>query len=224
MLIGALTYDFQRDGFKKYNSSLLIEPGVATIQSYHKLHLVPFGEYVPLVEVLPWLTALTPYRGTHVPSLSFGREAAWFTLGPFGFAAAICFEDTVPQVVRRFFDERESGRPPDLLINQSNDGWFHGSAEHDMHLAVSIFRAIENRVPLARAVNTGVSAFIDGNGRILDSLPKLREGVLTGTIQLDDRTSLYSSWGDWLGLSCLAITIGLAPLAWSRSVFPRRQA
>ena len=121
--------------------------------------------------------------------------------------------------MRRFFDEREAGHPPDLLINQSNDGWFHGSAEHDMHLAVSIFRAIENRVPLARAVNTGVSAFIDGNGRILDSLPKLREGVLTGTIPLDDRTSLYSSWGDWLGLSCLAITIGLVPLAWTRSVF-----
>ncbi len=224
MLVGALTYDFQRDGFSKYNSAILIEPGVATIQSYHKLHLVPFGEYVPLVDALPWLTALTPYRGTQVPSLNFGREAAWFTLGRFGFAAAICFEDTVPQVVRRFFDERKAGHPPDLLINQSNDGWFHGSAEHDMHLAVSIFRAIENRVPLARAVNTGVSAFIDGNGRILESLPKLREGVLARTIPLDDRTSLYSSWGDWLGLSCLAVTTGLIPLAWTRSVLRRRHA
>jgi len=213
MLVGTLTYDFQRDGLSKYNSAVLFEPGVPTVQSYHKLHLVPFGEYVPLVETLPWLTELTPYRGTQVPSLSFGRAAAWFTLGRFEFASAICFEDTVPHIVRRFFNERKTGHPPDLLINQSNDGWFKGSAEHDMHLAVSVFRCIENRVPLARAVNTGISALIDGNGRIIDSLPKLREGVLSVTVPLDDRSSLYSSWGDWMGVSCLAITIGIVPLA-----------
>ena len=69
-----------------------------------------------------------------------------------------------------------------------------------MHLAVSVFRCVENRVPLARAVNTGISALVDGNGRIVQSLPKLNEGVLTVDVPLDDRARLYPRWGDWLGL------------------------
>ena len=86
-----------------------------------------------------------------------------------------------------------------MLINLSNDGWFHGSAELDMHLAIGVFRAIENRVPLARAVNTGLSALVDGNGEIRESLAKECKGVLSVTVPLDRRTSYYSQWGDWLG-------------------------
>jgi apolipoprotein N-acyltransferase len=213
MIVGAILYDFHREGPSRYNAALLLEPGVASVASYHKLHLVPFGEYVPLIEMFPWLTALTPYRGTHTPSLSFGREPTWLTLEPYLLATAICFEDTVPHVVRRFFRETNDGRQPDLLINLSNDGWFHASSEHEMHLAVSVFRTVENRVPLARAANTGISAVIDGNGRVLAALPKLQEGVLLESVPLDDRVSLYSSWGDWVGLTCLAVGIGLIPLA-----------
>ncbi len=223
MLVGMLTYDFHRDGLSKFNSAILFVPQAQAIQSYHKIHLVPFGEYVPLVESLPWLTMLTPYRGTQIPSLTFGRAAAWFQLGPYRLAAAICFEDTVPQAVRRFFRGKGASRQPDLVLNLSNDGWFHGSPEHDMHLAISVFRAVENRVPLARAVNTGISALIDGNGRVVDALPKLREGILTGTVLLDDRTSIYSAWGDWLGLFCLALSVGLLPLALARTLLARRR-
>ena len=148
-----------------------------------------------MIETFPWLTAFTPYHGTHVPSLSFGRGPVWIDLGPYRLAAAICFEDTVPQVVRRFFREAKDGRHPDVLLNLSNDGWFHGSSEHDMHLAVSVFRAVENRVPLARAANTGVSAIVDGNGRVLKKLPKLEQDVLAGDVPLDDRSALYSRVG-----------------------------
>lgn len=105
-----------------------------------------------------------------------------------------------------------------MLLNLSNDGWFGASEEHEMHLAASIFRAVENRAPLARAANTGISAIVDGNGRVLASLATLKEDVLSGVIPLDDRSSLYALWGDWLGLSCLAVTIGLTPL----SVFLRK--
>ncbi len=88
-----------------------------------------------------------------------------------------------------------------------------------MHLAVSAFRCIENRVPLVRAVNTGISAMIDGNGQIVQSLAKLKTGVLTAVTPLDDRVSLYSQWGDWLGQFCLAALIGLLVLG---TFSPRR--
>jgi apolipoprotein N-acyltransferase len=224
MLVGTLTYDHRRAGLSKYNSAVLFEPGVKTPQTYNKLHLVPFGEYVPLVETFPWLVALTPYHGSRVPSLTFGHEPAWFTLGPYRLATAICFEDTVPHVTRRFFSEAKDGHQPDLLINISNDGWFQGSEELDMHLAVSIFRAIENRVPLARAANTGISALIDGNGRVVASLAKMRAGVVSETVPLDDRRSAYSRLGDWVGLTCLAATIGLPFVAFTGSALRRRSA
>ncbi len=157
-----------------------------------------------------------------MPSLSFGRQPLKIPLSEYRLAVTICFEDTIPQVIARFFREDAAGRQPDVLINLSNDGWFHGSAELDMHLAIGVFRAVEHRVPLARAVNTGLSALVDGNGEIRAFLPKETEGVLSVTVPLDDRRSLYTRLGDWLGLSCLAVTIGLVPLGIFRK--PRRAA
>jgi apolipoprotein N-acyltransferase len=211
MLVGSLFYDHQPRALDRYNSCILFEPKIGSIRFYHKMHLVPFGEYVPLIQSLPWLEKLTPYRDK-VPSLSFGREARILPLGSYRLAASICFEDTIPQAIGRFFDPQREGGQPDVLINASNDGWFRGSPELDMHLAIGVFRAIEHRVPLVRAVNTGLSALVDGNGAIQDVLAKDTSGVLAVTVPLDDRTSLYSRWGDWLGLSCLAILIGFLPL------------
>jgi apolipoprotein N-acyltransferase len=213
MLVGTLYYDHRPDGLRKYNTAALFEPLVRTIRWYHKIHLVPFGEFIPFLDALPWLTVFTPYRNGYVPTLTFGHEPVSLPLGPYRLAVAICFEDTVPHVVRRFFRESPDGRQPDILINMSNDGWFQGSSELDMHLAVSVFRTIEHRVPIARAVNTGISALIDGNGEIRDTLPRLTESVLSVTVPLDDRTSLYTKLGDWLGMSCLAVTIGLVPMS-----------
>jgi apolipoprotein N-acyltransferase len=93
-----------------------------------------------------------------------------------------------------------------------------------MHLAIGVFRAVEHRVPLVRAVNTGLSALVDGNGEILATLAKNQSTVLTVTVPLDDRTTLYSRWGDWLGLSCLAVVIGFVPLGlWTRARARRTQ-
>ena len=219
MMVGSTLYEFKKSGFAKFNAAILFRPG-SPIQAYNKLHLVPFGEYVPLLKTLPWLLRLTPFRDAKVHFLDHGSTPAWFELGDLRLATAICFEDTVPHLVRRFFAEAPDGRQPDLLVNLSNDGWFKATSEHEMHLAVSVFRCIENRVPLARAVNTGVSAMIDGNGRIVESLAKLKPGVLSAVAPLDDRTSLYSQWGDWLGLSCFAATLGLLVLG---TFSPRRR-
>ncbi|WP_406693428.1 apolipoprotein N-acyltransferase [Singulisphaera sp. Ch08] len=221
MLVGSTLYDFHASGFSKVNAAILFEPGVKAIQRYAKIHLVPFGEYVPLIDLFPWLTVLTPYRNGTIPLLTFGTKPAWFQLGRYRFATAICFEDTIPHLVRRFF-QGQGTRLPDVVLNISNDGWFRGSSEHDIHLAISVFRAIENRVPLARAVNTGVSALIDGNGRVIAALPKVTEEVLSVTVPLDDRVALYSEWGDWLGIGCLALTLGLIPAWLLQTVRSRR--
>jgi apolipoprotein N-acyltransferase len=212
MLVGTGLYDHQPGILNHYNSAILFEPSLRTLSFYHKMHLVPFGEYIPFIQTLPCLTYLTPYRGDKPPSLSFGTEPRSLVLGPYRLAVTICFEDTIPQVIGRFFNAVQDGHPPDVLINLSNDGWFHNSSELDMHLAIAVFRAVEHRVPLVRAVNTGLSAMVDGNGEIRAVLPKEIDDVLSVTVPLDDRTSFYSRWGDWLGLSCVAITIGLMPI------------
>jgi apolipoprotein N-acyltransferase len=212
MLVGSIYYEHRPEAVDRYNSAILLQPDHSTIHFYHKMHLVPFGEYFPLIETFPWLAALTPYHGEKVQSLSFGREPLTLPLGPYRLAVSICFEDTMPQVIRRFFTAAPRDHQPDVLINLSNDGWYHGSPELDMHLAIGVFRAVEHRVPLARAVNTGLTALVDGNGEIREALPKETQGVLSITVPLDDRTSCYSGWGDWLGLSCLAVSIGLVPV------------
>jgi apolipoprotein N-acyltransferase len=223
MLVGSIYHDYRADGYNKYNSAILFEPMLSAVSAYHKMHLVPFGEYIPFLETMPWLTVFTPYRDGYVPVLDFGHEPNTLSLGPYRMAVGICFEDTVPHVIRRFFQETVDGRQPDVLVNMSNDGWFQGSEELDMHLAVSVFRTIEHRVPLARAVNTGISALIDGNGEIRDLLPRVTEGVLSVTVPLDDRSSNYTVLGDWLGISCLAVTIGMVPMGFLR-VRARNQA
>ena len=212
MLVGTTFYDHQPGSLEKYNSAILVSPALSTIHYYHKMHLVPIGEYIPFVDRMTWLSTMIPYPGGRVPSLSFGRQPLKIPLKEYLLAVTICFEDTIPQVIARFFREGAADRQPDVLINLSNDGWFHGSAELDMHLAIGVFRAVEHRVPLARAVNTGLSALVDGNGEIRSFLPKETEGVLSVTVPLDDRRSMYSRLGDWLGLSCLAVTIGLVPI------------
>jgi apolipoprotein N-acyltransferase len=216
MLVGSAVWDHQASGLNKYNSAILFEPAVETIRCYHKMHLVPFGEFIPFIKTIPWLALLTPYRDK-IPSLNFGRDPLLLPIGRYRFAATICFEDTIPQVISRFFHGRDPADQPDLLINLSNDGWYPNSSELDIHLAIGVFRTIEHRVPLARAVNTGLSALVDGNGEIRSVLPKNIEDVLAVTVPLDDRTTYYSRWGDWLGLSCLAVTIGLIPLGLIRN-------
>ncbi|MGP0067570.1 MAG: apolipoprotein N-acyltransferase [Isosphaeraceae bacterium] len=216
MLVGCALWDHQASGLKKYNSAVLFEPMAEAIRYYHKMHLVPFGEFIPLVKTIPWLALLTPYRDK-IPSLNFGEDPVLLPIGRHRFAASICFEDTIPQVIGRFFQGRDRADQPDMLINLSNDGWYANSSELDTHLAIGVFRTVEHRVPLARAVNTGLSALVDGNGEIRAVLPKDVEDVLAVTVPLDDRTSYYSRWGDWLGLSCLAVTIGLFPMGLMRN-------
>ncbi len=192
-----------------YNSAVLIERDGRQQARYDKMHRVPFGEYVPLVESLPWMNQFAPYDYEY--SVQPGKDFTRFHVNGFHFGVIICYEDTDPTLARQYVKEdHQTYRPrADFLVNISNDGWFDGSSEHEQHLAICRFRAIECRRSVARAVNMGISAVIDGNGRVCLPPPeanwadyKKSPGFLVTAIPIDRRESLYASWGDWLPLLC----------------------
>jgi apolipoprotein N-acyltransferase len=215
---------------KRYCSGLLVRPNGTVGGRYDKMHRVPFGEYVPLRDVLPFMERFAPYDFDY--SITPGTHFTRFAVGPHRFGTLICFEDTDPYLARQYMHNTDDGRPVDFLVDISNDGWFDGSSEHGEHLAICRFRAIETRRAVARAVNMGISAVIDSNGRVLapemlpsaqgatvwqvgaaaSSLPvsdwqsfKKVAGVLMANIPVDHRESLYARWGDWLGWGCLGL-------------------
>jgi apolipoprotein N-acyltransferase len=153
----------------KYNSALFVREDGSLGGRYDKIHRVPFGEYVPFRDWLPFMNAFAPYENDY--SIRAGERKKRLQLGEYHFGVLICFEDTDPKLARPYGVQTEDGPPADFLVNISNDGWFDGSSEHDEHLAICRFRAIECRRSVARAVNMGISALIDSNGRVLRPIP-----------------------------------------------------
>jgi apolipoprotein N-acyltransferase len=169
------------------NSALLLENGKAVFQ-YDKIHLVPFGEYVPLRRVLFFVNKLSQVVGNFSP----GRDYSLATLRGHGkFAVLICYEDIFPGLVRKFF--RRAG---DFMVVLTNDGWFGTTGGPHQHLGFAALRAVENRKPLLRAANTGVSAVFDHTGRLLRSLPLAERGLLLAELRTHPGQSFYSQWGD----------------------------
>ncbi|MCS7016284.1 MAG: apolipoprotein N-acyltransferase [Gemmatales bacterium] len=184
----------------RYNSALLLDPQGQVAGRYDKIYRIPFGEYLPLRSWLPWVEWFSPYSYEY--SIMPGSAAHTLQLGPSGkrFAVLICYEDTVPHLPRQFF---RPGGAPDFFVNISNDGWFHGSEEHEQHLAIARFRAAETRRALIRSVNMGISAVIDGNGAVL-ALPlrswsesKSRAAVFVAELPIYTGTTVYVRWNDW---------------------------
>lgn len=210
IMVGANTWDISPNGFRKYNTAMLFQPDSAPAH-YYKMHLVPFGEYIPWTDFLPIVAELAPFPPDQRPNLKHGEEARLLSLkNRWSMAPLICFEDTVPHVVRRFFTKNVNSATTgkvDFFVNISNDGWFRGSEEHETHLSASVFRCIETRTSMVRSVNTGISAIIDGNGRVVTEVPVGREDVLSGVIPIDTRSNLYRVCGNisGLGSSLLAI-------------------
>jgi apolipoprotein N-acyltransferase len=210
----------------RLNAALLMTPDCkpfSAAHEYDKAHLVPFGEYVPFKQSLPWLYGLlhgfTPYDYDY--SLTPGEhDQKPFVLpyngGEVRFQVPICYEDAMPYRVREMVrsDDPARAKAVDFLVNISNDGWFEGSIELDQHLNLCVFRAVENRVPIVRSVNTGISAIIDPEGRIQevvlrDGQRRYVAGEIVGRLTLDDRAAPYTRIGDVFALACMAAAIAL---------------
>ncbi len=195
----------------RYNSAVLLDAAGRPAGRYDKMHLVPFGEYVPFRETFPFMQTFTPYKDDY--SCRPGEHWTRFPLSTggrtFTFGCVICYEDSDPYLARQYV----RADPVDFLVNISNDGWFDGTEEHEQHLAICRFRAVEARRSIVRAVNMGVSCVIDPDGRVV-ALPAetvaasvKTEGVVSAAVPLNDgvRGSWYAAWGDWLPAACWAL-------------------
>jgi len=197
-----------------YNAALLISDGGERVQVYRKVHLVPFGEYVPGRHRVPLLARIV---GDQVPGdFSAGREYTVFSLtnSDVQVAPLICFEDTIGELVRQFVLSTETNPGANLLVDITNDGWFLHSAGSHQHLANAIFRCVETRRPMVRAANTGVTCFVNQSGRITQVLrdesgSTFTEGVLTGEIKVPTEHDLtfYTRHGELFAKACVVITV-----------------
>jgi len=217
LLVGVTTQFFDVDHqWKRFNSAAFVPRGEDPIRRYDKMHLVVFGEYVPLADRLDWLVRLTPL--STLGSAEAGTKPAAFPVAGLRLSPSICYENVIPHLIRRQVNAlAHRAQEPDVLVNLTNDGWFWGSSELDMHLVCGVFRAVECRKPLLIAANTGFSAWIDADGRILDRGPRRATGVVVATVAPDPRGSWYLRHGDWpAGICLLGCLVFAAVGTWDR--------
>ena len=190
-----------------HNSALLINPLGEITGRYYKMHPVMFGEYIPLANIFPWLYEITPLPQGLTP----GQRPQCFEVNGVRLAPNICFESSVPHLVRgQIVRLGEDGAPPDVLVNLTHDGWFWGSAILDFQLAGTVFRSVELRRPYLVAANAGISAWIDHRGRIRDRGPRQGKAAIIATIRSTGGTSWYATYGDVSAALCLGCCLFLA--------------
>jgi apolipoprotein N-acyltransferase len=215
LIIGTTSLAFGPKTVRRtYNSTLLIDSNGQAVGRYYKMHPVMFGEYIPLGDSLPWIYSLTPMAG----GLSVGDGPKVFRVGELNLSPSICFESVVPHLIRGQVVELQRRKTPaDVLVNVTNDGWFWGSAILDLHFRCGIFRAVENRKPLIIAANTGISASINGNGRVRLQGGRRTAGALVVNVHADGRMSPYHTVGDWPAWFCGAAVLALTVIGWRKA-------
>jgi apolipoprotein N-acyltransferase len=222
--------------FDKRNVAYFYPPtGVLSPRRYDKIHLVPFGEYLPFKEALPPLYALfiklgPQYMEEYVLQPGSESQLTVFDVASRGmnwrFVTPICFEDIDPALVARMFRGADGAKRADFIVNITNDGWFKGS-EMPQHLQCAVFRSIENRVPTARSVNTGISGYVDSTGRTFDLIGVGEKGARTATLPLDGRYTAYTRFGDVFAITCAAgtgVMTAVALVRWWGRRGERREA
>lgn len=179
-----------------YNSAFLTDDQSRITDFYHKRHLVPFGEYVPLKRWLTFARRLT----TAVGDFSPGAKANPFISGDLKMGVLICYEDIFPDLARQSVREGAN-----ILVNITNDAWYGDTSAQHQHLIFSQFRALETRRTLLRATNTGMTAWIDWRGVVLKSLPPFEPGVLLLNAIPQSMMSPYVRYGDWIAWMMMGV-------------------
>jgi apolipoprotein N-acyltransferase len=194
------------------NTAIALDPEGRVLFAYDKIHLVPFGEYVPSWAFPDLVGKITHEAGNFVPGSEYKTAATPDgSLGVF-----ICYESVFPQLVRRLTPEG-----PGVLVNISNDAWFGDSAAAAQHLEMARLRAIENGRYLLRATNDGTTAIIDPYGRVVQSIIRHQQAVLAGRFDYLAGRTFYKAHGDVFAWLCVVISLGV--LSWSAAGMRRGQ-
>lgn len=182
-----------------YNSAFLVSAEGENRGRYDKMHLVPFGEFVPFQSVLFFVRKLVSTIG----DFGKGEEATVFEVNGQRFGVSICYEITFPDLVRQ--PVKNGAR---FLVNITNDAWFGQSAASYQHMAMGALRAVENRVPIVRAANTGISGVIDPDGRLRDTTRLFVKDLVIADIEprAEGALSLYARVGDVFSWACLVLS------------------
>jgi apolipoprotein N-acyltransferase len=207
ILVGSID---RREGPRgQFLNSAFLLTGQGITAKYDKIHLVPFGEYVPLAGLLGWVKGWAEF----ISEFGTGATETVFPLPGAPFGTVICYEIIFPELFRGFVV-----RGAVFMANITNDAWFGETSGPWQHLGMLPLRAVEHRVAIARAANTGVSAFVEPTGRVGPILPLLERGLLHRRILLRDRTTLYTRLGDWLVYACAGLgAVGVALAFFRRS-------
>jgi apolipoprotein N-acyltransferase len=202
-LVGALVYERRRAERQVFNSALLVAPDGRIVGRYDKQQLLAFGEYIPLQRYLPFLGNISPTIGNLTPGKGGLVEL------PTGvkIGTLICYEDILAPLGRQAVHQGAQ-----ILVNLTNDAWFGRTRAPYLHRSLAAFRAVENRVYLVRATNTGLTSIIDASGREQAALPIYQRDMLVHTVQPLRLSTLYTRFGDWFAQLCCVVALGLS--AW----------
>jgi apolipoprotein N-acyltransferase len=198
LIFGSPAYKHTQDGIKFFNRAYMLSPEQETT-FYDKMHLVPFGEYVPFKSILFFVNKLVPAAGDFTP----GTDISPLGDGTPAPGAMICFEVIFPSHARR-----QALAGADFFVNLTNDAWFGRSSAPHQHLAMSVFRSIEQRKPMIRAANTGISACIDRSGKIHEHTDLFTRELMFCTVNAaDSPPTLYARYGDLPTLTFVAAVL-----------------
>jgi apolipoprotein N-acyltransferase len=210
VIIGADTYDSVHEA--AYNSALLLDAQGRVAGRYDKVRLLAFGEYMPGIEYFPWLKNLMPaaagrFTAGAAPALLSMRDARG---RDWSFGPVICYEDILAGYLRQVGALR-----PNLIVNMTVDSWYGARTEPWEHLALAVFATVELRTAMVRSVNSGVSALIDPNGRLLRKTyandpyrePRAADGIVVSAPRMSGGDTMYVKYGDWFAYLCIAATL-----------------
>jgi apolipoprotein N-acyltransferase len=192
-----------------FNSATLVTPEGEFSARYDKIHLVPFGEYVPAQDLLAFAQKLTKDIGT----FGRGRQRATLPVGEHKVGAFICYESIFPDEIRQFADAGA-----ELFVNISNDGWFGESGAPGQHLNMVRMRAIENARWVVRATNTGITSSVDPYGRVVTRAARNIRAAVIAPYAFASSTTFYTRHGDWFAYACAIIAV----LALLLALFPAK--
>ncbi len=197
LLTGSPSIEERGSDYVEYNSAYLINPSGIPADRYDKMHLVPFGEYVPLKTLLPFVSKMVHGIG----DFGSGRDYTVMRMDKGSFGTAICFEVIFPELVRHFVLGGAN-----FLTSITNDAWFGNSGAPYQHFDMSVFRAVENRRSMVRAANTGISGVILPSGEVVARTSLFKRYAITAEVPLMKEKTFYTLYGDMFAYLCSGIT------------------